>query len=217
LIVELEARPRRQGAVQRYEPFDCNENVADYPDDVLTERLARARPLSRAHFSRAVDLWHRFVQANPIGFARRCARYAPKLWTLLSSFLPRLTPSSLRLSRFDELLLGALSTEEWKTPVRVFGHDDAEWRALLCCTGDAWLPGQLDQWTEHGINPAVERAPGPKADRPMLSSVYRLTERGATLRTGLERLDAAPPLPVGGATAYGAPWVLLDDGRLLRR
>jgi hypothetical protein len=217
LIVELEPRPRRPGAVQRYKPFDCNESVDNYPDDVLTERLLRARPLPRARFSRGVDLWRRFVQANPLGFARRCAREVPQLWTLLSSFLPRLTPSGLRLSRFDELLLNVLSTEEWKTPVRVYVHDEAEWRALLCCTGDVWLPGRLDQWTKHGMNPAVERAVGPKPGNPMLSSIYRLTERGMQLRERLPQLADAPRLPVGGAEAYApeSPWVLWGDGRLV--
>jgi hypothetical protein len=52
----------------------------------------------------------------------------------------------------------------------------------------------------------------------MLSHVYRITERGMQLRAGLPQLADAPRLPVGGAEAYGpeAPWVVLDDGRLVR-
>lgn len=216
LIIELEPAPRRPGAVPRHEPFECNESLTDYPDEVLLERLARARPWPRARFSRVVDLWRRFVQANPLGFARRSAREAPNVWALFSSLFPRLTPSGLRLSRFDELLLNVLSPEEWKTAVRVYVHDDAEWRALLCCTGDVWLPGQLDRWVNHGPSSAVERAAGPRPDNPMLSPVYRLTERGVRLRAGLDQLADAPPLPVGRTEAYGAPWVLREDARLVR-
>jgi hypothetical protein len=52
----------------------------------------------------------------------------------------------------------------------------------------------------------------------MTSSVYRLAERGMQLRSRLPQLADAPRLPVGGAEAYApeAPWVLLDDGRLVR-
>ena len=50
----------------------------------------------------------------------------------------------------------------------------------------------------------------------MSSFVYRLTARGAELRAGgLAELSDAPPLPIGGAEAYGGPWVL-RDGRLAR-
>ncbi len=216
LVIRFEPAPRRPGAVRRHERFECSESLGDFSDEILLNRLSRARPFSRARFARAVDLWRRFVQPNPLGFARRCAREAPDVWALLSSFFPRVTPSGLRLSRFDEQLLNVLSMEEWKTTVRLYANDDEEWQALLCCTGDVWLPGHLDRWTEHGPTPAVERAPGPRPDVRMKEHVYRLTERGARLRAGLERLTDAPPLPIGGTEAYGAPWAVRDDGRLVR-
>ncbi|WP_437304850.1 hypothetical protein [Sorangium sp. So ce388] len=53
----------------------------------------------------------------------------------------------------------------------------------------------------------------------MLSEVYRLTERGMRLRDeGLDQLTDAPSLPIAGTEAYSpaAPWVLLEDGRLVR-
>ncbi|WP_129350878.1 hypothetical protein [Sorangium cellulosum] len=67
-----------------------------------------------------------------------------------------------------------------------------------------------------------ELLPGPKppgAGYPMLSEVYRLTERGMRLRDkGLDQLTDAPNLPIAGTEAYSpsAPWVLLEDGRLAR-
>jgi hypothetical protein len=216
LVIRFEPAPRPPGAARRYERFECNESLHNYSDDVLLDRLARARPWPRARFARAVDLWRRFVQPNPLGFARRCAREAPDVWALLSSFFPRVTPSGLGLSRFDARMLNILSQEAWKDAVRVFVYDEEEWQALLCCTGDAWLPDRLDLWVHHGSSPAVERAPGPRPDVRMKEYVYRLTERGARLRAGLERLTDAPPLPIGGTEAYGAPWAVRDDGRLVR-
>lgn len=124
--------------------------------------------------------------------------------------------------RPDELILAILS-EEWQTPVAVFVHKSqagVELRQLFTCIGDLSLPDRLNQWADHGSSPAVERAPGPRQpENPMLSSVYRLSEREFQLReVGLSQLTDAPPLPVGGIEAYasGSPWVLLEDGRLVR-
>jgi hypothetical protein len=112
---------------------------------------------------------------------------------------------------------------EWRTPVAVFAHKSkpgVELRQLLSCTGDLFLPDRLDQWAVHGSSAAVERAPGTtQPDNPMLSSVYRLFERGIQLReAGLSQLTDAPALPIGGTEAYasGAPWVVLEDDRLVR-
>ena len=112
---------------------------------------------------------------------------------------------------------------EWQTPVAVFVHKaqaGVELRQLLSCTGDGFLRMRLDQWAAHGSSPAVERAAGTKQpENPMLSSVYRLSERGMQLReTGLKQLTEAPALPVGGTEAYGmgAPRALLEDGCLVR-
>jgi hypothetical protein len=51
----------------------------------------------------------------------------------------------------------------------------------------------------------------------VLSHVYRLTKHVKRLRTKLSELADALRLPVAGAEAYApeAPWVLLDDGRLV--
>ncbi|WP_437842634.1 hypothetical protein [Sorangium sp. So ce1153] len=91
---------------------------------------------------------------------------------------------------------------------------------LVSCTGDLFLGDRLAYWAKHDSSAAVERAPGPKPPGyPMLSKVYRLTERGMQLRDkGLDQLTDAPSLPLAGIEAYSAsaPWVLLEDGRLAR-
>jgi hypothetical protein len=172
-----------------------------------------------------VDLWHRYVDADRSRFARTCARGLdgfPELssvWAVTSNFFPRQTADGvLHLSRYDELLLRRLK-KDWSTPVIIYAYGPDEWNDLGFCTGDLFVPLRLDHWVGHGSSPAVERAPGPRGpDHLMLSSVYRLTERGRQLRTELSELADAPRFPIGGTEAYAPedPWVLRDDGRLTR-
>lgn len=229
LIVEFDPVPPRGIPEEPLPPFDCTESVGQYPDKVLLDRLEKARPWPRARYDRAVRLWDRYADENPLPFVRSCARgvrafpeLAP-LWMLLSRFFPRRTlEGGLRLSRFDELLLTVLSPTEWQTPVAVFVHKSEAGlglRHLLSCTGDLFLPDRLEQWTDHGSSPAVERAVGPKPGLPLNSFVYRITERGMRLREeGLKQLTDAPSLLMAGTEAYApsSPWVLLDDGQLAR-
>jgi hypothetical protein len=210
-------------------PFTCSESVSDHPDEVLLNRLDKAQPWSAERHDQAVRLWDSYVDENPLPFVESCitgvegfAELAP-LWALLSCFFPRTTAERhLRLSRFDELVFSLLSSE-WQTALALAVHQSETrmhlWH-LLSCTGDLFLEARLDQWAKHDSSAAVERAPGPKPPgHPMLSKVYRLTERGMRLReTGLDQLGDAPSLPMAGTAAYSpaAPWVLLDDGRLAR-
>lgn len=229
LILEFDALPHPEFPEEPFPSYECTISVADYRDEVLLHRFARARPFSTARFGRAVSLWNKYTDENPSAFVRRCRsgvkgfpELAP-LWTFLSCLFPRRTPEgALRVSRLDELLLTILSGE-WQTPVAVFVHKSqagVELRQLLSCTGDGFLVMRLDQWAAHGSILAVERAAGPRSpDYPMMCSIYRLTQRGMQLReAGLEQLTDAPALPVGGTEAYasGAPWVVLEDGRLVR-
>lgn len=207
---------------------ECSESVADHPDEVLSERLRRSRAVRPARYDRAVSLWDKYADSDLGRFARACARGVrgfPELasvWAVLSAFFPRRTPEGrLRPSRFDELLLGLLS-DEWQTPTALFLHESRAGdalRELVSCTGDFFIPKRLDDWVNVGRAASVERAVGPRAETPMLSSTYRITEHGVRLRTeGLAHLTDAPRLLVAGTTAYAAepPWLVLDDGTLVR-
>jgi hypothetical protein len=141
------------------------------------------------------------------------------LWSFLSRFFPRRDAGgALLLSRYDDLLLRALS-REWQDPGKVYVGDVIQQRSeFLSCSGDAAMADRLAAWAKHDGSSAVEGAPVPgKEDLAMRSHVYRLTERGMQLRAGLPQLADAPRLPVGGAEVYApeAPWVVLDDGRLV--
>lgn len=228
LVVELEPVPSRGALTPPGPLFDCTQSVAHHSSEVLLERLSAARPWPRARHDRAVQLWEKYVDVDPLPLVRACRRgvggfpeLAP-LWAFLSSFFPRRTQDgALRPGLFDDLLLSVLSSD-WQTPVSLFVHDSEageELRQMLSCTGDLFLPRRLEQWAQHGPDVAVERSAGPKADERMLSFVYRITERGKDLRArGLARLSDAPGLSLAGTEVYSpsVPWELLEDGRLVR-
>ncbi|XYH95156.1 hypothetical protein ACMHYB_46330 [Sorangium sp. So ce1128] len=233
LILEFE---RVYGTMKRFPeppripPFDCSGSIAHHPDEVLLDRLDKARPWPVERYERAIGLWESYVDENPLPFVESCIAGVEgfpelaSLWALLSRFFPRRTTAgALGLSLYDDLILAILSVEEWQTPVRVICNRSQlgmDLRDLVSCTGDLFLGDRLTQWAKHDLSAAVERAPGPKPpDYPLLSQVYRLTERGVQLRDrGLDQLADAPRLPVAGTEAYSpaAPWVLLEDGRLSR-
>jgi hypothetical protein len=229
LILEFPALPLPKFPEEPFPSFDCISSVSDHSDEVLLKRLAQARPFSLARYNRAVSLWNKYTDENPSAFVRSCRsgvkgfpELAP-LWAFLSCLFPRRTAEgTLRLNRLDEVLLSILSGE-WQTPLAVYAHKSqagVELRQLFSCMGDGFLPDRLEQWAAHGSSAAVERAAGPRPpDYPMMCSVYRLTERGIQLRdAGLTALTDAPPLPIGGTEAYSSvsPWVLREDGRLVR-
>ncbi|KYF73443.1 hypothetical protein BE17_29755 [Sorangium cellulosum] len=235
LIVEFE---RVYGTLKRFPeppripPFDCSGSVAHHSDEILLDRLDKAHPWSVERYERAIRLWESYADENPLHFVEACITGVEgfpelaSLWALLSRFFPRRTAEgALHLSRYDNLILSILSVDEWQTPVRVICNKSELGLDLLdfvSCTGDLFLGDRLAQWAKHDLSAVVERAPGPRppnAGYPMLSEVYRLTERGMRLRDkGLDQLTDAPSLPIAGTEAYSAsaPWVLLEDGRLAR-
>ncbi|WP_437894409.1 DUF1835 domain-containing protein [Sorangium sp. So ce124] len=230
-VLDFEPAPPSRAASREVltRPFTCSESVSDHADEVLLDRLSKARPWSGDRYERAIRLWESYVDENPLPFVESCitgvegfAELAPS-WALLSCFFPRKTAEGcLRLSRFDEIVFALLSSE-WQTALALAVHKSETrmhlWH-LLSCTGDMFLEDRLEQWANHDLGAAVESAPGPKPlGHPMLSRVYRLTEHGMQLRdTGLDQLTDAPSLPIAGTEAYSAstPWVLCEDGRLAR-
>jgi hypothetical protein len=218
LVLELPLTPHPNPTADR---FGCSHSVVDHPDEALLAHLAAAAPWSRAHHDRAVNLWELYTEADPSRFVRAAAQGVPefpelpRVWRFLANFLPRQEPDgTLRPSRYDELLLGRI-TDQWQTGVQVYLGGDDEWRALLTGVGDLIMGERLDQWALHGATPAIERTPGPSAEIPMKTHVYRITEHGQRLRDhGLALLTDAPSLPVAGTMAYAAPWVLRPDGTL---
>jgi hypothetical protein len=226
-IIDIPQRPPNPGAVPHTEPFECSDSAFyQLSKDAIQAHLAAAGSWPRERYDNAVMLWDKFVAPDPRPFSRCCqdgVRWFNEIgfiWSFFSRLFPRLNPGkSLHLSRYDEILLQALSAR-WMTPVKVYISDTIQqYREFFFCIGDLGMTERLADWAKHGAHPAVERAPGPGGpDRPMSSSVYRLTKRGRQLRVELPELADAPRLPVGGAEVYApeAPWVLRYDGRLIR-
>lgn len=233
LVLDFEpvsrSRSRRHEGSER--PFDCSHSVSDHSSEALLARVETTSRWPSERYERAVGLWDGYVDESPISFVESGVRGVEgfpelaSLWAFISCFFPRgAAGGGLNLSRFDEIVFSRL-TPDWQTPAAIAAQKSETlvdmWH-LLFCTGDLFLPRRLEQWASHSSSAFVERAPGPKppdAGYPMLSNVYRLTERGMRLRDkGLEQLTDAPSLPIAGTEAYSpsAPWVLLDDGRLAR-
>lgn len=223
IIIELDEMPWKGSDPKPR--FNCTDAASSYPDEVLRERLRTARAWSQARFDRAVKLWDAYVDEDPTRFIRSCARGVKgfpelgPLWAVISSFFPRKAAAgTLRLSRFDEIMFTILS-REWQTPGSMIVRESKagdDLRELIDCAGDLFLPHRLDEWVTYGSNPAVERAPGPRDETPMLAFAYRLSERGARRDERLESLADAPRMAVAGTEAYASPWVLCEDGKLAR-
>jgi hypothetical protein len=227
LIIDIPPRPPSPVAAPRTEPFECHDSAFyQSSKDAIQAHLAAARSWPRERYEQAVALWEQFVDQDPRLFARRCRRGVPgfpelgSIWAFFSRFFPRMSAErSLHLSRYDELLLRALSAR-WQTPMKMYiGETLQQHSEFFGCVGDLAMAHRLAAWAEHGARPAVDRAPGPRAtENLMKASVYRLTKHGRQLQTALHGLTDAPRLPVGGAEVYApeAPWVLRYDGRLVR-
>lgn len=220
LVIELAPKPWRGEAPERR--LGCFGSIMDYSAEELDVAFRRARPMRPARYDRAVSLWDKYVDPNPLRFARACARGVPgfpelaAVWGVLSSYFPRRDSQGLlRLGSLDETLLNAMS-EEWQSPAALFAQKSSAGEALrdlLCCMGDVFLSRRLDDWAAFGPEPAVERMQREPLDH------YRLSEHGLRVRAEpLASLTSAPRLPVAGTTAYSEelPWVVLDDGKLVR-
>ena len=225
LIIDIPPRPPNPDAVPRIEPFDSADSLFYQSKEAIEAHLAAARSWSRERYDNAIMLWEKFVAPDPRPFFWCCRNGVREfhevgfIWSFFSRLFPRLNPGRvLHLSRYDEILLQALSAR-WKTPVKVYISDTIQqyWE-FFSCVGDLGMANRLAAWAKHDAGAAVERAPGPRPDHPMWSSVYRLTKHGRELHERLSDLADAPRLPVGGAEAYApeAPWVLRYDGRLAR-
>lgn len=227
-LLSFEAAPPRRPTAKARPPFDCTASVAHHPEEVLLERLARASAIPRTSYEQAARLWEEYAAPDPRPFVEHCLvglegwpELGP-LWSFLSSFFPRRHADGvLRVSRYDDLLLLALS-EEPQTPVQIFLHNSPtveEWQYLLSGTGDIALAQRLDQWARHGDPPAVKKAAGPKADNPMLSNVFQISDVGQRVRAaGMAALTEAPPWPIAGVEAYSAAawWVIESSATAAR-
>jgi hypothetical protein len=123
--------------------------------------------------------------------------------------------SSLRLSQLDYELLGTLATREWLRPVDLLRRNMRLVEEFFLF-GDSLVLQRLRAWAKHGRNPAIEKRREERATNDWTAVSFRLTPGGERIRDkGLQSLNEAPPIFVGGCQLYieAEPWVRRNRGR----
>jgi hypothetical protein len=194
----------------------------DVADALL--RKPPVTPWSKLETTLAATLWKLWCRRSPIAFSRFCASgsvFHPQLANLgryHAGLFPRRVGQGLFLSRFDELLLGQLS-HDWLSPVKVFVNainNRSELDAWVSHMGDLYVAKRLDDWYRHTRGRTIERR---NTHHPRPSEMTRWSFRwraGAEeILEGLSNVRAAPPVTIGGATAYDPDrvWVCRLDAR----
>lgn len=177
-------------------------------------RGGRQRP-ARSALARWAELWARFCASAPDSFvegSKQHDRTFPEIVGIgqyVMGFFPRVRGRRLALSRFDELLLGALDTE-WASPARIYaralgaGSQLARWTER---SGDRLVAHRLQEWALHPSS-RIESRLIDESRSPMAGTAYRLTRSLSPVAT-IRGLEDAPVLRIGGATAYhGQGWVV---------
>lgn len=193
----------------------------------VADALLRKPPVvqwSKLETALAATLWKLWCRRSPVAFSRFCASgstFHPQLANLgryHAGLFPRRAGHGLYLSRFDELLLRQLS-REWLSPVKVFANAinaKSELDAWFSHTGDLYVAKRLNEWYRHTRGRIIERR---SAHHPRPSEMTRWCFRWRAGSEGileaLPSLQTAPPVSIGGATAYDPDhaWVCRFDAR----
>ncbi|WP_437709765.1 hypothetical protein WMF45_34820 [Sorangium sp. So ce448] len=193
----------------------------------IADALLRKPPVvqwSKLETALAATLWKLWCRRSPVAFSRFCASgsmFHPQLANLgryHAGLFPRRAGHGLLLSRFDELLLRQLS-QEWLSPVKVFVNAinaESELDAWFSYTGDLYVAKRLNDWYRHTRGRIVERR---NAHHPRPSEMTRWSFRwragSEAILEALPSVQAAPPVSIGGATAYDPDrvWACQFDAR----
>lgn len=162
-------------------------------------------------------LWKAFCSRSPAAFWRLAGSSARSrdirdLRKWYERFFPRVEGGMVRLSVFDAVLLRSVP-DAWAEADRVYATgfrvDKASWLALE--PQSEMVARRLAQWHAYGKGRILERR-GPRAqtDDALGRSLYRWAPGGASVLASLPSVGSAPPLRIGGATAYDPedPWCL---------
>jgi hypothetical protein len=189
----------------------------------LARRVLTSVRWSRLETALAAGLWRLWCRRSPVAFSRFCAAASDlhlqlaNLRRYHAGFFPRITDRGLSLSRLDELILRQLS-HEWLTPAALYARalgGAPQLGSWLSHTGDLFLAARLLAWSRHTQGTIVERRKEhPQSDSKMLAWSFRWREGGEAILDALPDVQAAPPIAIGGAIAYGPerPWVCRFDG-----
>ncbi|WP_422928380.1 hypothetical protein [Singulisphaera sp. PoT] len=192
-----------------------------HPLEMIQDAFEDLQPLTRPQLHNAVRLWSSFTNSSPLTLdqSRRSGTLEPADAQVISELfrwgLPRIIDgegSYLRLSEFDQLLLGHLNDREWVRPVDVLARamHDARTRQAIAHYGDLIFAQRLGAWARHQPEaPSLFSKAIPKAANHNTSVAYRLTAKGLRIvESGLLSEEEAPEFHVGGCRVYQGfpPW-----------
>jgi hypothetical protein len=174
--------------------------------------LTRATLLRSRERRTAAACWRSFATGRfdqlPTSGTRFDWFSAPRTASLL---FPRLSDDSVRLSRFDSVLLG--SFEDWTRPSEAVSKETVD---VLFAFGDLLIEYRARQWTRQESGVVALESRRVEAGQGVLGRhAYRLTSEGRRrLERGLSGVMEAPAFEVGGAVAYARqrPWLVIEEG-----
>lgn len=200
----------------RPQPQDPLETVGGSTPDEARIALAAARPITGDEWREGADLWIKYASPSPLAFdeeRRRGSSVFPELTSsaeLHGAWFPRLTDGRLHLSELDEVLLGGFD-DSWRSTSEFLRTLPLDRLARLVWPfAHFFCVHRLRAWATHGVLEHEALAD----ENPWAQDRFRATERTrALLSHGLDRVDDAPQLYVGGCVVHdpASPWVRIED------
>lgn len=186
--------------------------IGAYAPNELGRAFTRIRRLKRDWIMTAALLWSKYTGPSPRDFDRACCRrksIAPNLkgdTRFYLGYFPQIgvaKGSSLRLSEFDQNIFHALDIKRWLKPIDLLGKN-YDLISFMGPGAGQMIPRRLYEWSTHSpANPAIEIKSLDCTTGEYSAFSCRLSEHGKRLREyGLESVVEAPPMVLGGCSAY---------------
>jgi hypothetical protein len=202
--------------IARPAPADPLSGCGGSTPDEAHVALAAATPIRDDEWREGAELWSEYASSSPLAFdeaRRNGSTVFPELTSsaeLHGAWFPRFTDGRLRLSELDAVLLGGVG-ETWLTtsdllhtlPEREVAR--VEWPFYPFAS-----IYRLRAWAMHGV---LERE-AVDDENPWVQDRFRATDSSrALIDHGLDGVDDAPPLYVGGCLVNDrtSPWVRIED------
>jgi hypothetical protein len=183
------------------------------PPEDLIEAFSAVQPLARKTVAKGTALWRMFANRSPLRFdqARRTDPALRESCEPLGAFVPRTGgKGAIRLCQLDQDLFDALESNQWLHVVDLIKKSRSLCDYILPF-GGLLLLRRLRQWAR---TPALSKRANENCANELTAMSYQLTPQGEQIRdVGLETLDEAPPLLMGGFRFYVDPWVRRNRGR----
>jgi hypothetical protein len=192
-------------------PYYPRSSLGGFTPAELAQAFADRSKLNRRIGHVGATLWKKFASSCPREFNKACLKNSASFPNLKNetriylSFFPQIgkpPESDLRLSEFDQTLLGTLHPGHWVRPI-----DMLRANIQLChfmVFGDLLLIKRLGEWAGHSpAYPAILSRQEPQGDNDYTAFSYQLTWHGKRLRDyGLETPMEAPLMHLGGCSVY---------------